>query len=593
MLVDTEMTRNTKRRSPTHPARQIAWIVDPGGEIEEAIRFVLIRFADDDDEWEVYRVDPRRHSFRYYCYLFALSVLAHHQLGCSSAGDGHRTGLTDASFPLYASDPTYGRIVAYYYHLKDKEKRRKRHADKYKAIPLKLRNGVRTIFVPKSTGGGKNAWIKLGEQVASEHIHFWKFQEHLLATHMQQSTTELHGPNCDSLRIRVEPEVTDDLLRLLLSSDLWTRWEEGPKAWHTAERAETLNEMADVRGIAQEILEVAQENRRVGRKLWQLGKQSLAAKLSRTKDIQEVIECVDIIRNVDEDFPEELYGILDVPELAASLSQAEDLPAVGKLLCMILIGDPDIGIGLWELCKDDLAARLSETKKALLVDACVRHVYFARADLAEELCRLMDKEKLAHNLNEELIFWSVIGECLATFFRASPAAGRELLTHLDLERERVLGRMFGDIWMAIFDLREIHTIDPESSKKLCSHLDMEILAGRLNRSGDSFLGKIGEWISTLLRANGPKGEELLGHLNEDHLAYELSTTEHIDEARTCVEEIYSAVPGFAEDLCRQLQKEPLASVLRQTEDQRARREYLDIIAKANHSVYEDLLALMS
>jgi hypothetical protein len=350
--------------------------------------------------------------------------------------------------------------------------------------------------------------------------------------------------------------------------------------------------MADVRGIAEQILEVAQENRRVGRKLWQLCKQSLAAKLSRTKDIQEVIECVDIIRDVDEDFPEELYGILDVSELAASLRQAEDLPAVGKLLCMILIGNQDVGIGLWELCKDDLAARLSETKKALLADACVRHIYFARADLAEELCRLMEKEKLAYNLNEELIFWSVIGECLATVFRASPAAGQELLTHLDLERERVPGRMFGDIWMAIFDLREIHTIDPTSSEKLCDSLDMKMLAGMFDRSGDSFLDKIGEWISTLLRANRPKAEELLGHLNEDHLAYELSTTDNIEAACTCIEEVYSADPGIAEDLCGRLKKEPLASVLKQTEEQRARREYLDIIAKANRSVYEDLLALM-
>jgi len=66
------MTRNTTKRSPRYPVRQVAWIIEPGTEIEKTIRFVLACFVDDGDEWEVFRVDPLEHSFKYYCYLFAL-----------------------------------------------------------------------------------------------------------------------------------------------------------------------------------------------------------------------------------------------------------------------------------------------------------------------------------------------------------------------------------------------------------------------------------------------------------------------------------------------------------------------------------------
>lgn len=221
------MKKDTSKKKLHYHVEQIAWIIDPNVGPEEFIKFLLVRFRQAKDIWTVYEVTSleqksTRNPFRYYYYLFILSTLAYQQLQKVNETEDVISKEQPVWFPIQAYDDNYGRLVKYYYNLKGKEGSTYR----YKAIPPKLREGMREMFLPQSKRkAAKCSRIELKEELSPDDFHFWNIEDFPVEMFSGQTPKKIETKELDFHKIPVDIDIINNSIHQFRLSKRWAQWE--------------------------------------------------------------------------------------------------------------------------------------------------------------------------------------------------------------------------------------------------------------------------------------------------------------------------------------------------------------------------------
>jgi len=244
------MTKDTRKKQPERPIDRLGLVIDHQSKPEEALKFLLAHFKGEGGGWQCYEVTTKS---RKYCWcLFITSVLSHRWLRKKLQGPSSRSIDETTTFSLMASDPLYGTMVKYYYDFKNKSGR-------YKSIPPEFREGIRAMFIPRSSkGGGRNSRIELGPEVTGDNLHFWTLDDFPPGILENEKTLEL--PDSSLTASSLKSESLDHLLDRLYKTPEWKEWEENAKQRRqTARRASALARIRDY--LRQEALRDLLEHR--------------------------------------------------------------------------------------------------------------------------------------------------------------------------------------------------------------------------------------------------------------------------------------------------------------------------------------------
>ena len=293
---------------------------------------------------------------------------------------------------------------------------------------------------------------------------------------------------------------------------------------------------------------------------------------------------------------QDLVSLLNLEQLAERLNRPRYLQEGVDCALMVVKANREVGARFWKLYSAKLATVLNESEEGYrLVGPCIGNIAFQMPRKASELSRLLNIEKLAANLKSAPDLWAVVGACIWGMLKANKTVGRKLWRRVD--KKRMKGGLFSNIWDGVSNLSNIHSLDSKIAEDLCRVLSVDELAKTLNQSDAMSVGpygrEVGNCVSVFFRVDPILGQRLWQRLDRKHLASELSSTEDIDDTSSFIEEIYEVDANLAEDFCNLLDCDELASILNVIGPTQDRDKLLEVIAKANSSIQQKLLELLS
>ena len=361
---------------------------------------------------------------------------------------------------------------------------------------------------------------------------------------------------------------------------------------YVQEVANAVKATRSVSSIGGYIAAIVAANRRVGKKLWRLiDKESLALKLSR-----EPIDwdwagksCVSDIWSVDRSMAHDLCGLLDIRALADNWNQSSECWRVGEWFSVVLKANAKAGQQLWQLIdRAKLAAEISQNEHVLLIESGIHNIWLADAEVARELCGMLDIERLLKTFNQEH-YAENIARCIYGLLRVNEKVGRMLWELAKKQLATKLSRNFvPEKSPGCFKF--LCSVEPDMGHELCDLLNLDEIVATLDKLDDVFF--IGVYFSAIFWANEQVGRKLW-QVYGKKLATKLNVCEDIKGATLCVENIYSCDHGMARDLCSLLDPTKLVQCLESWGDDKRRENYLDVIEKANKQVYQEVLKLLA
>jgi len=330
-------------------------------------------------------------------------------------------------------------------------------------------------------------------------------------------------------------------------------------------------------------------NPEMSQKIWQLvDKDGMVAKLNQTEGDWDAVAYVDNIYSAPYDMTKELCSLLDVKKVAANLNKPQDLEDIGHCLYTIHDNSPKIGQKLWELLKEKLAVKLSQTEDLWDAWSCIKKITSASRDMAKELCNLLTVSQVAENLNQSQEL-QAIGYYVYAIHGITPKISQKIWAILDKKRFATKLCRAEDLWDAVKCIKKITSASHDMAKELCDLLMVNRVAADLNQSQG--LNVIGYYIY-VVHGNNPKISQKLWGLCRETLAAKLSQTDDLWDAVKCIKKIISASRDMAEELFDLLSIEELAPILKKTRNIEGRKKYLAIIKNANKGVYQKLTKLL-
>ena len=325
--------------------------------------------------------------------------------------------------------------------------------------------------------------------------------------------------------------------------------------------ATNLNQSQELRGIINCICRIHNSNQETCQKIWGLCKERLAAKLNQTDDIEDIIICIGMIRYTSPDMAKELCGLLGHTELAMRLNQSQELENIGRCINKVHVSNTVIGQKIWELCKERLAAKLSQTENVGDAAICIGNIRNASLDMAKELCDLLDVMGLAMRLNQSHELGN-IGDCIRWIQKSNSEKCQIIWEHCKDELAAKLSQT-EDVEDATKCTNEIHSASPDMAKELCGLLEPKQVAANLIQSRRTM--DIGFWICRIHYSN-PERCQNIWELCKEWLAAKLSQTEDLWDTGRCIEIIHSASRDMTKELCGLLNPDEFAVNLNESHD---------------------------
>jgi hypothetical protein len=393
-----------------------------------------------------------------------------------------------------------------------------------------------------------------------------------LAAKLSASRDISEGSLCIKQIKRADPDMSRELCGLL----------------NIEQVAAILNKTQNVSSVGEYLSEILKINREVARKLWKGSKRTLAANLSMLETFSSSssdIASIEHIQFLRDTGYYSLVELLDIEELAETLNQEKNVVHIGERLSLILKAEFEDGWTLWQLCKNNLAARLSRCRNISDVSSCIEKVYSCYPNIAEELCDLLNLEVLVERLNQvsDLRF---IGEDFSVILKANEEVGRKLWALLGQEGLVDRFRQAKKMWAGPTCIEYLHFAEPLIARKLCGLLNIDELIVGLNQAED--IAYIAVYISTIFKANRKGGQKVWKCLNKRKLAAKVSQCKDVTEGTKCVQVIYSTDSSMAHEFCGLLNIKQLLINLEQTEDLSEVGACISTIFKAHKEIGQKL-----
>jgi hypothetical protein len=358
---------------------------------------------------------------------------------------------------------------------------------------------------------------------------------------------------------------------------------------------ENLRRNFSVWSVADVISTIYWADRSAGRRLWDCLKQKLVDRISQIEWPPEAEHCIWAISdNASRGMGQELVSLLNLEQLAERLSRPRYLQEGVNCAVVVIQANREVGSRFWKLYSPRLAAVLNESDdRYRLVGPCIGNIAFRMPRRAGELCKLLDMEKLAANLNNAPDLWNAVCECVWKMLKANKTIARKLWCHID--KKKMKGGMFSNGGASY--LSNIHSLDPRIAEDLCRLLSIDKLLKALNQTDVMSVGpygsKVGSYVSVFFKVDHVLGQQLWQGLDKEHLASQLSSSEDIYDTSSFIEKIYDVDYDLAEEFCNLLDCNELVSILDAIGPTETGDRLLELIAKANPFVHQKLLDLLN
>ena len=348
-----------------------------------------------------------------------------------------------------------------------------------------------------------------------------------------------------------------------------------------------LDQAEDVANIAGYISVILRANRKVGQKLWKrLDKKKFASKVSQGKDITKGTKSVKIINSTDPNMANKFCDLLNIEHLLTNLDQTKDLSDVGSCISAVLVANSKVGRKLWGRCKESLALKLSQPDDIWEGLLFFEDVYSCDPDMAVELCNLLNLELLGDALNqsEEL---SHIGHYIFAVSNVNSQVGQKLWQRCKKSLAAKLNRC-RNILDVSSCIEKVFSCGTNVTQELFDLLNLEFLEDALNQTEN--LSDIGECIFKICKMNEQVGRKLWDDCKEN-LAIKLSQAKDFWTGKLCIDNIYSADPDMALELCSLVDIQEFAAGLNKADDVTDMGECISSFFRASSQLGQKLWAL--
>jgi len=318
--------------------------------------------------------------------------------------------------------------------------------------------------------------------------------------------------------------------------------------------AQSMKRVAKASHVAFCFSEVFHSNERVGRELWELCKESLAAKLSLDGDALCATANIKNIHWACPDIGGQLCDLLNIEEVAENVNNTANSMTMVSCVLAVLQSNEQVGLELWRLCKESLAAVVSCGKNLLNDSFSVGDLRSHCPHCARELCDSLNVAELAEIIKQRVNFFEA-AQCVVEVLHSNELVGRKLW---QLCKENLATAVHYDknLRLATHFVRDIGLHSPDMAREFCDLLDIEKLVENIKQTANPW--DIAQCILTVLRSNEQVGREFW-RLSKEGLAIRVSRAKDISGGTGCITDIHSHSPDMAHELCDLLDVEELVS----------------------------------
>jgi hypothetical protein len=281
------------------------------------------------------------------------------------------------------------------------------------------------------------------------------------------------------------------------------------------------------------------------------------------------------------------HGILET--IARKVEETDDLSHV--FVC-VLACDEESRRAFWDVLNHGrLKEKSIRGKRAYTVIKAIEMVCDLDTGLGSEICSLLNLEEIASFVNQAPnALWAVW--YIAVLLRADATIGQQLLHFVDKDSlSNKLSRWGGFCAEQYFSYL-ICSEDLDFRTRLSN-----FLGGRLGADfhlSEPFDFCAGEFcISEFIFIHGETAERLWRHMDKKTIAEKLGMTKDILGMLACIERMRCTDSDKGCELCRLLDPNHAASLLRAVEDTEDRNMCLEAIGKASQEVLQKVLAILN
>jgi len=342
----------------------------------------------------------------------------------------------------------------------------------------------------------------------------------------------------------------------------------------------SINRAEDPYRIGKVLCRILRTNEQVGRNLFEVCKDSFAAKVSLYRNGVRIAWCIKGIRQISPDIARQLCDLLNVEELVRSISQSGCSWQIEECIAGVLLANEQVGRKLWGLCNERL-------ERNILDEAwCFMSVGYSSPYMARQLCDLLDVEELAQIINQSKDPWE-IGIPICRILGVNEQVGHNLWERC---KESLAAGVSQDksLLEGAWRVARLRRVNPDMARQLCDLLNFKEIAENINAAGDTW--KIREFLGEILRTNEQVGRKLCGLCKESLIARISQGKDILCEAQF-IRSIYSSSPDSARELCEVIDSEEMAMELKR-HTRKYQQNFLGVIEMANHQMYQKLLKLL-